>query len=162
MPALTNPGILGLSESETVTIRSVPGRMQSRGRLYRLLLGLCLLVMTSFGLPIITWLGSLGYALIALLLTQLVTIRQQVLSPQDRLYQCLGILALGGGPAVAAHAGSLAVERGQAGAELECAGRLERGAAAGPGTSRQRRRRDGGRRRVSVARSHRRAGDDRC
>lgn len=121
--------------------------------------------MTSFGLPIITWLGSLGYALIALLLTQLVTIRQQVLSPQDRLYQCLGILALGGATAVAAHAGSLAVERGQAGAELECAGRLERGAAgaaAGPGTSRQRRRHDGGRRRLSVARSHRRAGDDRC
>ena len=94
MPALTNPGILGLNGSETVTMRSDLERMQSRGRLYRLLLGLCLLVMASFGFPSVAWLGSLGYALIALLLTQLVMIRQQVLSPQDRLYQCLGILAL--------------------------------------------------------------------
>ena len=94
MPALTNPGILGLNGSETVTMRSDLERMQSRGRLYRLLLGLCLLVMASFGFPSVAWLGSLGYTLIALLLTQLVMIRQQVLSPQDRLYQCLGILAL--------------------------------------------------------------------
>ena len=60
MPALTNPGILGLSESETVTMRSDQVQMQSKGRLYRLLIGLCLLVMASFGLPSITWLGSLA------------------------------------------------------------------------------------------------------
>ena len=65
-----------------------------RERLYELLLGLCLLVLASFAFPRVTWLGSLGYALIALLLTQLVMIRKQVLSLQDRLYQALGIVAL--------------------------------------------------------------------
>lgn len=69
-------------------------RDQSRERIYELLLGLCLLVLASFAFPRVTWLGSLGYALIALLLTQLVMIRKQVLSLQDRLYQGLGIVAL--------------------------------------------------------------------
>ena len=70
-------------------------RQQPGGhKLYAWLLGLCLLVMASFAFPKITWLGSLGYALIALLLTQLVMIRKRVLSLHDRLYQGLGVVAL--------------------------------------------------------------------
>ena len=71
------------------------GRQQPGSKkLYAWLLGLCLLVMISFAFPKITWLGSLGYALIALLLTQLVVIRKRVLSLHDRLYQGLGVVAL--------------------------------------------------------------------
>ena len=69
-------------------------RVQRQGRIYQLLLVLCLLVMSSFAFPRITWLGNLGYALIALLLTQLVMLRKQVLSLHDKLYQLLGIVAL--------------------------------------------------------------------
>ena len=75
-------------------MRSEWRRKRRRERIYELLLGLCLLVLTSFAFPRVTWLGSLGYALIALLLTQLVMIRKQVLTLQDRLYQGLGIVAL--------------------------------------------------------------------
>jgi len=69
-------------------------RRRRKERIYELLLSLCLLVLASFAFPRVTWLGSLGYALIALLLTQLVMIRKQVLTLQDRLYQALGIVAL--------------------------------------------------------------------
>ena len=55
---------------------------------------LCLLVMASFAFPLVTWLGNLGYALIALLLTQLVMRRKQLLGFYDRIYQWLGIVAL--------------------------------------------------------------------
>lgn len=75
-------------------MRSEWRRKRRRERIYELLLGLCLLVLTSFAFPRVTWLGSLGYALIALLLTQLVMIRKPVLSLQDRLYQGLGLVAL--------------------------------------------------------------------
>ena len=75
-------------------MRSEWRRKQRRERIYELLLGLCLLVLASFAFPRITWLGSLGYALIALLLTQLVMIRKPVLTLQDRLYQALGLVAL--------------------------------------------------------------------
>ena len=69
-------------------------RRRRKERIYELVLSLCLLVLASFAFPRVTWLGSLGYALIALLLTQLVMIRKQVLTLQDRLYQALGIVAL--------------------------------------------------------------------
>ena len=69
-------------------------RRRRKEQIYELLLSLCLLVLASFAFPRVTWLGSLGYALIALLLTQLVMIRKQVLTLQDRLYQALGIVAL--------------------------------------------------------------------
>jgi len=75
-------------------MRSEWRRKRRRERIYELLLGLCLLVLSSFAFPRFTWLGSLGYALIALLLTQLVMIRKPVLSLQDRLYQGLGLVAL--------------------------------------------------------------------
>jgi|TARA_B100000073_G_scaffold312550_1_gene286359 hypothetical protein len=69
-------------------------RPQRSEKIYQLLLMLCLLVMASFAFPRVTWLGSLGYALIALLLTQLVMLRKKVLSMHDRLYQALGLIAL--------------------------------------------------------------------
>ena len=69
-------------------------RLQKQGKIYQLLLVLCLLVMASFAFPRVTWLGNLGYALIALLLTQLVMLRKQVLSVHDRMYQILGMVAL--------------------------------------------------------------------
>ena len=75
-------------------MRSEWRRRRRKERIYELLLSLCLLVLVSFAFPRVTWLGSLGYALIALLLTQLVMIRKQVLTLQDRLYQALGIVAL--------------------------------------------------------------------
>ena len=65
-----------------------------KGKIYELLLGLCLLVMASFAFPRISWLGHFGYALIALLLTQLVMLRRTKLSLHDRMYQVLGIVAL--------------------------------------------------------------------
>ncbi|KZR86541.1 Ion channel [Synechococcus sp. MIT S9509] len=65
-----------------------------KGKIYELLLGLCLLVMASFAFPRISWLGHFGYALIALLLTQLVMLRRAKLSLHDRMYQVLGIVAL--------------------------------------------------------------------
>ena len=52
-------------------MRSERRQQPGSHKLYAWLLGLCLLVMVSFAFPKITWLGSLGYALIALLLTQL-------------------------------------------------------------------------------------------
>ena len=59
-----------------------------------MVVGLCVVVLVSFAFPRLSWIGPLGYGLIALLLTQLVMIRKQVLSLQDRLYQALGIVAL--------------------------------------------------------------------
>ena len=90
MPA--NLGILVVSES--ITVQSERGRAQKKEAIYQLLLLLCLLVMASFAFPRITWLGNLGYALIALLLTQLVMLRKHVLRLHDRMYQALGIIAL--------------------------------------------------------------------
>tara|TARA_B100001094_G_scaffold288799_1_gene305269 strand:+ start:150 stop:905 length:756 start_codon:yes stop_codon:yes gene_type:complete len=90
MPA--NLGILVVSES--FTVQSERGRAQRKEAIYQLLLLLCLLVMASFAFPRITWLGNLGYALIALLLTQLVMLRKNVLRLHDRVYQALGIVAL--------------------------------------------------------------------
>lgn len=75
-------------------MRSEWRRKRWREQIYELLLGLCLLVLASFAFPRVTWLGSLGYALIALLLTQLVMIRKPMLTLQDRLYQGLGLVAL--------------------------------------------------------------------
>ena len=70
------------------------GRTPWKDRIYQQLLGLCLLVMASFAFPRFTWLGNLGYTLIALLLTQLVMLRKTKLSLHDRMYQILGVVAL--------------------------------------------------------------------
>lgn len=75
-------------------MRSEWRRKRWRELIYELLLGLCLMLLASFAFPRLTWLGSLGYALIALLLTQLVMIRKPVITLQDRLYQALGLVAL--------------------------------------------------------------------
>ena len=91
-PVPANLGILVISES--ITVQSERVRAQRKEAIYQLLLALCLLVMTSFAFPRITWLGNLGYALIALLLTQLVIRRKQVLGVHDRMYQALGLVAL--------------------------------------------------------------------
>lgn len=76
-----------------VTMRSNLERVYRRGHLYKLLLVLCLLVMASFAFPSVTWMGHLGYGLIALLLTQLVRIRK-CFTFQDRNYQILAIVSL--------------------------------------------------------------------
>ncbi len=52
------------------------------------------MVLVSFAFPRLSWIGLLGYALIALLLTQLVMIRKETLTLGDRLYQLLGLGAL--------------------------------------------------------------------
>jgi hypothetical protein len=75
-------------------MQSDPGQTNRKEAIYQLLLLLCLLAMASFAFPRITWLGNLGYALIALLLTQLVMLRKHVLRLHDRMYQGLGIIAL--------------------------------------------------------------------
>ena len=75
-------------------MRSEQRQQPGSHKLYAWLMSLCLLVMISFAFPKITWLGGLGYALIALLLTQLVMIRKRVITLHDRLYQGLGVLAL--------------------------------------------------------------------
>ena len=68
-------------------------RTRRKGSIYPLLLLLSLLVMVSFAFPHIL-LGHLGYALIALLLTQLVMLHKPVLRLHDRLYQVLGVVAI--------------------------------------------------------------------
>ena len=68
---------------------------RSRERIYQLLLSLCLLVLVSFAFPWLSWLGTVGYSLIALLLTQLLVIRKSQRTVSDRLFQLLGIVALG-------------------------------------------------------------------
>ncbi len=60
-------------------------RTRRKGRIYPLLLLLSLLVMVSFASPNIL-LGHLGYALIALLLTQLVMLQKPLPGLHDRLY----------------------------------------------------------------------------
>ena len=89
---LANIGILVTGES--ITVQSERARAQRKEVFYKLLLALCLMVMVSFAFPRITWMGNLGYALIALLLTQLVIRRKQVLGVHDRMYQALGLIAL--------------------------------------------------------------------
>ncbi|NDD68564.1 MAG: two pore domain potassium channel family protein [Synechococcaceae bacterium WB9_4xC_028] len=68
--------------------------LRRRELIYELLLSLCLLVLVSFAFPQLSWLGTIGYSLIALLLTQLVMIRKPRLSRWDRLYRLLGVIAL--------------------------------------------------------------------
>ena len=75
-------------------MKSVRSKRRQREKIYELLLSLCLLVLMSFAFPRLSWIGPLGYALIALLLTQLVMIRKEALTLQDRLYQLLGLGAL--------------------------------------------------------------------
>ena len=65
-----------------------------RGRGYELLLAVCLLVLGSFALPTLAWVGSLGYCLIAILLTQLLVSGQGCRSWRDRGYQVVGVVAL--------------------------------------------------------------------
>jgi voltage-gated potassium channel len=68
--------------------------LRRQEQIYELLLSLCLLVLVSFAFPKLSWLGTVGYSLIALLLTQLVMIRKPRLSRWDRLYRLLGVIAL--------------------------------------------------------------------
>ena len=65
-----------------------------RHRVYELLLALCLVVLVSFAFPVLAWVGSAGYSLIALMLTQLLVPDQRRRSWRDRSYQLLGIVAL--------------------------------------------------------------------
>ena len=75
-------------------MKSDRSKRRHREKIYELLLGLCLMVLVSFAFPRLSWIGPLGYGLIALLLTQLVMIRKTVLTVEDRLYQLLGLAAL--------------------------------------------------------------------
>ena len=75
-------------------MKSDRSKRRHREKIYELLLGLCLMVLVSFAFPRLSWIGFIGYALIALLLTQLVMIRKETLTLQDRLYQLLGLGAL--------------------------------------------------------------------
>ena len=58
-------------------MRSLRSRIRNTSRkgVYELLLGLCLMVLISFAFPTFTWIGSIGYSLIALVLTQLVVLQ---------------------------------------------------------------------------------------
>ena len=75
-------------------MKSDRSKRRHRDKIYELLLSLCLMVLVSFAFPRLSWIGLLGYALIALLLTQLVMIRKETLTLGDRLYQLLGLGAL--------------------------------------------------------------------
>lgn len=75
-------------------MKSDRAKRRYREKIYELLLALCIVVLVSFAFPRLSWIGPLGYALIALLLTQLVRIRKTSLSVGDRLYQLLGLGAL--------------------------------------------------------------------
>ncbi len=75
-------------------MKSDRSKRRDREKIYELLLSLCLMVLMSFAFPRLSWVGLIGYALIALLLTQLVMIRKETLTLGDRLYQLLGLGAL--------------------------------------------------------------------
>ncbi|MDA7685378.1 potassium channel family protein [bacterium] len=75
-------------------MKSDRSKRRYREKIYELLLGLCVVVLVSFAFPRLSWIGPLGYGLIALLLTQLVMIRKETLTLGDRLYQLLGLAAL--------------------------------------------------------------------
>ena len=75
-------------------MKSDRSKRRHREKIYELLLGLCVVVLVSFAFPRLSWIGPLGYGLIALLLTQLVMIRKETLTLGDRLYQLLGLGAL--------------------------------------------------------------------
>ena len=75
-------------------MKSDRSKRRYREKIYELLLGLCVVVLVSFAFPRLSWIGPLGYGLIALLLTQLVMIRKETLTLGDRLYQLLGLGAL--------------------------------------------------------------------
>jgi len=75
-------------------MKSNRSKRRHREKIYELLLGLCVVVLVSFAFPRLSWIGPLGYGLIALLLTQLVMIRKETLTLGDRLYQLLGLGAL--------------------------------------------------------------------
>ena len=77
-------------------MRSLRSRIRNTSRegVYELLLGLCLMVLISFAFPSFTWLGSIGYSLIALVLTRLVVLHEQRKTWRDHLYQLLGVVAL--------------------------------------------------------------------
>jgi hypothetical protein len=75
-------------------MKSDRSKRRHRDKIYELLLSLCSMVLVSFAFPRLSWIGLLGYALIALLLTQLVMIRKETLTLGDRLYQLLGLGAL--------------------------------------------------------------------
>lgn len=66
----------------------------TREGVYELLLALCILMLTSFAFPSMGWLGSLGYSLIALVLTQLVRVHTGRPTWRDKLYQLLAVVAL--------------------------------------------------------------------
>ena len=77
-------------------MRSLRSRIRNTSRegVYELLLGLCLMVLISSAFPTFTWLGSIGYSLIALVLTQLVVLHAQRKTWRDHLHQMLGVAAL--------------------------------------------------------------------
>lgn len=77
-------------------MRSLRSRIRNSSRegVYELLLALCLMVLISFAFPTFTWLGSIGYSLIALVLTQLVELHAYRKTWRDHLYQLLGLAAL--------------------------------------------------------------------
>ena len=66
----------------------------TREGVYELLLALCLMVLVSFAFPSLSWLGSLGYALIAIVLSQLVGVQSRRSTWRDKTYQLLGVVAL--------------------------------------------------------------------
>ena len=145
-------------------MRSEWRRKRWRELIYELLLGLCLMVLASFAFPRLTWLGSLGYALIALLLTQLVMIRKPVLTLQDRLYQALGLVALSALLLWLLTPVRWETQRRAAGVELGCAGGVERDppdGTLGHRTACDLRHADGCCRGLSVAGTHSRAGHER-
>jgi len=75
--------------------RLFPQRHTStRERVYELLLALCLMVLVSFAFPSLSWLGSLGYSLIAIVLTQLVRVQSRRTTWREKAYQLLGVVAL--------------------------------------------------------------------
>ena len=65
-------------------MKSDRSKRRHREKIYELLLGLCVVVLVSFAFPRLSWIGPLGYGLIALLLTQLVMIRKETLTLGDR------------------------------------------------------------------------------
>ena len=77
-------------------MRSLRSRISNstQERVYEILLAVCLLVLVCFAFPSLTWLGAMGYSLIALVLTQLVVLHQRRKTWRDHLYQLLGIVAL--------------------------------------------------------------------
>ena len=134
-----------------------------KGNQLKLLLLFTVIAMVGFGIPRLLWATHLGYSLIALLLTQVMTRGEPEPIWSQRLYRGLGLVSVATLWLWLLTPLEL-INSGVPGPQLESSGGMERdpaGEALCRGTTGERCPSDGCHRRLSAHRSDRRPGDER-